>query len=93
MFYTYVLMSLKNKRLYVGSTSDLRRRVKEHNEGKGGEYTKRHKPFKVVFYEAFLSIKDAQKQEKFYKSGYGREVLKDKIRESINEVEIHCPVV
>ena len=89
MFYTYVLISLKNNRLYIGSTSDLKRRFKEHNEGKGGVYTKNNRPFKLVFYEAFLAHADALKQEKFYKTGYGREVLREKIKESLK----YCGII
>ncbi len=83
MFYTYVLLSLKNGTLYIGSTSDLKQRVEVHNNGLGGEYTKKNRPYKLIFYEAFLSKKDATKQETFYKSGYGREVLKEKIEDSL----------
>ena len=83
MWYTYVLQSKKNKRLYTGSTSDLRKRVKEHNGKMGGKYTRKNAPYKILFYEAYLDKKDALKSEKFFKTGYGREVLKDKIRYSI----------
>ena len=76
-------MSLKNKRLYVGSTDDLKRRVVEHNSGIGGKYTRDNRPFKLIFYEAFLSKEDATRQEMFYKSGYGKEVLKEKIKASM----------
>lgn len=86
MYYTYVLYSLKSRRLYVGFTSDLKQRVKDHNEGSGGLFTKNNRPFKLVFYEAFLAKQDAMKQEKFYKSGYGKEVLKEKIAVSLEEV-------
>ncbi len=86
MFYTYVLFSLKSKTLYVGSSNDLKQRVKDHNSGIGGKYTKDNRPFKLVFYEAFLAKKDAIKQETFYKSGYGREVLKEKIKNSLTLV-------
>ncbi len=86
MYYVYVLLSLKNKRLYTGSTSDLRRRFREHNDGIGGKYTRDNRPYKLVFYEAFLTEKDAIKQEKFYKSGYGREVLKEKIENSLKQL-------
>jgi putative endonuclease len=86
MFYVYVLKSLKSKRLYVGFTEDLKRRLDEHNRGSGGKFSKINKPFKLVFYEAFLDKKDAIKQEKFYKSGHGREVLKQKIENSLKLV-------
>ena len=88
MYYTYVLYSLKNKRLYIGYTGDLKQRLKEHNGGIGGIYSNNNRPFELVFYEAFLSKKDAEKQEKFYKSGYGREVLKEKIGDSLKHWEI-----
>ncbi len=87
MFYTYVLYSLKNKRLYTGYTDDLKQRINEHNKGIGGNYSSKNRPFKLIFYEAFLSKEDASKQEKFYKSGYGREVLKAKVEKSLEQVK------
>lgn len=87
MYYAYVLWSDKSKRLYIGSTSDLKKRIHEHNSGKGGKYSKKNKPFILVFYEAYISKTDALKQELFYKSGYGREVLKDKIGNSLLEIK------
>ena len=84
MFYVYVLKSRKNNRLYVGYTDDLRRRFKEHNKGIGCEYTKRNAPFDLIFYEAYADKKDASKAEKFLKSGYGREVLKNKLENYFN---------
>lgn len=79
VFYTYVLISLKNKRLYTGFTSDLKRRFKEHNEKHGGAYTSKAGPFDLIFYEAYINKKDAMSAEKFFKTGYGREVLKGKL--------------
>ncbi len=93
MYYTYVLISIKTKRLYIGSTSDLRQRLREHNHGEGGSFTKKNKPFKLIFYEAFLSKIDALEQERFYKTGYGREVLKQKIKNSLREIDLNCGVV
>lgn len=84
MYYTYILQSLKNNRLYVGSTGDLKRRFKEHNIGIGGEYTKKNRPFKIIFYEAYTRKEDAEKSERFFKTGYGREVLKDKLSNYFN---------
>ena len=83
MFYTYVLLSVKNSTLYVGSSNDLRQRIEDHNKGIGGEYTKKNRPYQLIFYEAFLAKKDAVKQEEFYKSGYGRDVLHEKIKGSL----------
>ena len=86
MYYTYVLYSLVNKRLYTGYTEDLKQRIKDHNSGHGGTYSAKNKPFMLIYYEAFLSKKDAQGQEKFYKSGYGRGVLQNKIVNSLCDV-------
>ena len=87
MYYTYVLYSLKSKILYTGYKEDLKQRVNEHNKGIGGKYSNKNKPFNLVFYEAFLAKKDAIRQEKFYKSGYGREVLKEKITDSLKQIK------
>ena len=83
MYYVYVLSSLKTKRLYTGSTSDLKQRLKDHNSKSGGKYSSKNCPFKLIYYEAYLSKTDALKQELFYKSGYGREVLISKIENSL----------
>lgn len=80
MFYTYVLKSEKNNRLYVGSTDNLKRRFSEHNSGIGGTYTRNNRPFVLIYYEAYLIYKDAQASEKFYKTGYGKEVLNGKLK-------------
>ena len=84
MWYVYVLQSLKNKSLYVGYTADLKKRVQDHNSKNGSIYTSRNAPFRLVFYEAYLDKRDATKGEEFFKSGYGREVLKDKIKYSLD---------
>ncbi len=79
MYYTYILQSQKNSRRYVGSTDDLKQRFTEHNSGIGGKYTKDNRPFKLIYYEAYIEKKDASKAEKFYKTGYGREILNGKL--------------
>ncbi len=80
MWYFYVLESVKDGSLYKGHTNDLKRRVsEEHNKKRGGVYSKKHAPYKVIYYEAYLEKTDAVKSELFFKTGYGREVLKDKL--------------
>lgn len=64
--------------MYTGLTSDLKRRLSEHERGKTHS-TKRMLPLELAFYEAFMSKEDATVQEKFYKSGYGKEVLAGKL--------------
>jgi putative endonuclease len=80
MWYCYILESLKNKILYKGHTDNLKRRFKEHNEKRGGKYTKKFAPFKLIYYETYIEKADAEQTERFYKTGYGREILKGKIK-------------
>ena len=63
MFFFYVLKSLQDKKLYLGSTSDLRKRLQEHNSGLV-KSTKIRAPFKLVYYEAYQSEKEARNREK-----------------------------
>jgi putative endonuclease len=56
-------------------TSDLRKRVGRHNEGRE-RTTRPYKPFKVIYTEQLESRVEARKREKFLKSGSGKEFLK-----------------
>jgi len=71
MNYVYILQSMKDKKLYIGCTSDLKKRIHLHNNGKI-ESTKNRKPFKIIFYEAFLNQHDAFLREQWLKTGWGR---------------------
>jgi len=62
MFYTYVVKSERDGTTYIGSTEDLIRRVREHNNGKTKSI--RHKlPVKLVYYEAYEKKTQARKRE------------------------------
>ena len=62
MAYIYILKSLQDGNLYIGSTSDLSRRLAQHNEGQVVS-TRDRRPFEVVYYEAYRSEHDARKRE------------------------------
>lgn len=62
MFFVYMIQSKKDKELYCGYTSDLRKRFKKHNLGLVPS-TKHRIPFRVVYYEAYVSKQDAVKRE------------------------------
>ncbi len=62
MFYVYILRSKKDKKLYIGYTSDLLKRLKEHNSGLV-ESTRPRVPLRCVYYEAYTSKDDARKRE------------------------------
>lgn len=62
MHYVYVLKSLKQKWIYIGCTDDLKIRFTKHQKG-GVRSTQFYRPFKLVYYEAYLSKTDARKRE------------------------------
>ena len=79
MFYTYILRSTKDKKLYTGSTNDLRKRFNMRNKGKSS-YTKYRGPFELIYYEACLNEKDARSREIYLKSGMGKRYLKNRLK-------------
>ncbi|HAM37869.1 MAG: excinuclease ABC subunit C [Elusimicrobia bacterium RIFOXYD2_FULL_34_15] len=79
MYYTYILRSRKDNKLYTGSTGDLWKRFKEHNEGKVVS-TKGRRPFDLIYYEACIMEIDSKVREKYLKTGYGKRYLKDRLK-------------
>lgn len=63
MYYVYFLQGKLNDQSYVGSTNDLKVRFKQHNDGKITS-TKRYKPWKLLYYEAYESESLARIREK-----------------------------
>ncbi len=78
MFYTYVLKSKKDNKLYVGLSRDLRKRLARHNDGLVPS-TKHRRPLELVYYEACLNEERSVKRELYFKTGFGRRFLKDRI--------------
>ena len=71
MYYVYVLQSSKSHTLYYGFTSDLRKRFKEHNDGKS-RYTKPLLPWKLIWYCGFENEQRAKDFELYIKTGSGK---------------------
>ena len=76
MFFVYALKSLNYDRFYVGLTKNIDRRYFEHNNG-WVEVTKFYKPFKLVHVEIVHNRNETRKLEKYFKSGYGKEIIKE----------------
>lgn len=70
MYYTYIL-KLSNGDYYAGSTHDIRKRLKDHREGKNLS-TKPFRPLELVFYCSFPTQKQAISFETYLKSGSGK---------------------
>lgn len=62
MWFTYLLLC-KDKSVYTGITNNLALRLKHHREGKGGAYTRSHKPVKILYSEKFRTRSVALKRE------------------------------
>ena len=78
-YYTYVLKSEKDGKLYTGYTKNLKQRFDEHNKGLV-DSTKDRRPFTLVYYEACLSQKDALHREKYLKTHYGKMFIKNRLK-------------
>lgn len=75
MFYVYVIESEASGSWYIGYSSDLRARLKKHNQN-GNVSTSNRGPWELIYYEAYVSKEDAMGREKFLKSGSGWRFLK-----------------
>lgn len=78
-YYVYILRSLKDGKLYIGHTNDLRRRIAEHNKGNNFS-TKGRLPLILIHYEAFRNQDDSQLRERFFKSGWGRQFIQKALK-------------
>lgn len=83
MFYVYILKSKKDTKCYIGSTNDLRHRLTLHNNGKVFS-TQHRRPLSLIYYEAYLSEKDARMREQKLKNyGQGITNIYKRISESL----------
>ena len=88
MYYVYCLRSQKNNKLYIRYTSDLKKRFRDHNDGKGGDFTSKNGPWKLIYYEAFINAKDARDAERYYKTGFGRLAIQKKLSDYLKSNSI-----
>lgn len=86
--YLYILQSLKDGKFYTGITSDLRQRLKEHNSGENTS-TAYRKPFKLIYYEAYLLKQDAEAREKYLKTSMGKRVIRKQLANYLNNQHNH----
>jgi len=77
-YYTYVLRSFKDSKLYIGWTDNLKVRFKKHLAGKVIA-TKNRRPLELIYYEACADKNKAIKREKQFKTGFGRKYLNSRL--------------
>ena len=83
IFTVYILYSSKYNKIYIGETSDLIQRFYPHNLF-GNDWTKRFRPWKVIYCEYFHSRSEALKREKELKGGKGREWIWNQIAKELH---------
>lgn len=84
-FYVYILFSLKDKKLYIGYTENLKTRLGDHFNGKVTS-TKYRRPLTLIHYEVFTNRDDAKSREVFLKSGFGRLQFKKALQNKLKKL-------
>ncbi len=87
MFSVYILYSISFQKSYVGQTKDLQNRLLEHNSKDNTGYSARYQPWVLIYDENFDNRADAMKKEKYFKTGVGREKLKEIITDFLNSTQ------
>ncbi len=77
-YYVYIIQSKKDKSIYIGFTTNLTRRIKEHNNNFSG-YTKSKSPWSLIWYCVFADELSAKSFEKYLKSGSGKAFIQKRI--------------
>ena len=81
-YYVYILSSQKDTKLYIGLTTNLKKRLQEHARGDVNS-TKKRRYLKLIHYEYFVNQEDAEARERFLKSGYGHQQLKEILKRTL----------
>lgn len=85
-YFVYVLISEKDGKFYIGSSSDVEQRIVEHNQGKNIS-TAHRRPLKLIFYEAFRTKSDALRREHYFKTTKGKVTIRQMIRDYLGEIK------
>ena len=78
MFYAYVIKSLHYDFFYKGHCENLEVRLAQHNSGMTVSIRK-YVPFRVIYFEEFVTRAQAIQREKYFKTAAGRWFLKEKL--------------
>ncbi len=86
--YVYIL-ECGDGTLYTGWTTDLKRRLSEHNAGKGAKYTRSRRPVRLRYYEEFATKEEAMRREAAIK----RLSRRDKLNLLLDHISVHTDEV
>jgi putative endonuclease len=85
-YFTYVLFSLRDHKLYIGYTSQLESRLIQHHEGLN-KSTKHRRPLKLIYFEGHISKASALKRENYFKTSAGKRTLKIMLGDTLEELD------
>ncbi|MBN2307113.1 GIY-YIG nuclease family protein [Candidatus Peregrinibacteria bacterium] len=80
-YIVYIIRSKKTGKRYIGYTQDIDERLRRHNTGTSA-YTKREKPWELIYSEEMTSKSEALKREKEIKSFKGGGSLKNLLKQA-----------
>ncbi len=90
-YYVYILEENLKKSLYIGFTSNLRKRIVGHSSG--NTRTTRNGNYSLIYYESYLNKADALGREKFLKGGSGRKYINKQLTHYFKETKNHVALV
>ena len=91
MHHVYLIESEPSKKWYIGYTTNIKRRIAEHNRHKN-KSTAKEATWKLIYCETYVDKMDALGREKFLKSGSGWKFLKKQIRHYLENGMQHSDV-
>ncbi len=83
-YWVYVIQSENDSWTYTGHTNNVKRRLHDHNRGKM-KSTRHHGQFKLIYTEEFSSRSEAMIREKFLKSGKGRQIREELVKQILEK--------
>ena len=83
MYFTYVLKSKIDGNLYYGFTQSIEQRLIQHNNGEVRS-TRKRAPLELIYFEVSSSLIEARKKERYFKSGFGRKYIQNKIKTALS---------
>jgi len=83
-YYVYILYSKSKNYIYIGYSTNLKQRLKHHNDGYS-KATKPYVPLQLIHYEAYRNMKDAKRREKYLKTNKGKTTLMTMLKEYFDD--------
>lgn len=83
-FYVYLLQSVQDGNWYTGYTKDLKKRIRQHENGEV-KSTKHRRPLELIYFEDCQNKADALAREKYLKSGMGKRYLRNRLKRLLKD--------